>query len=516
MNSAPLIPASAPCAVVGRYAIYDEIAAGGMATVHLGKLVGAGGFSRLVAIKRLHPNFAKDAEFVDMFMDEARLAARIHHPNVVQTLDVVTVEKELLLVMEYVHGMSFAALLSAAKRAGQRVDPRIAAAVIAATLEGLHAAHEAKSETGTPLGVVHRDVSPQNILVGVEGVARILDFGVAKAVGKMHATRDGQLKGKLAYMSPEQVRTQEVTRQSDVFSTAVVLWEAIMGDRLFDGNNPAELIWQVISDPIPTPRSRFPELPPALDEVVMKGLARDTAARYATARDMAEDLEAAVGLASPREIAKWVEAMAGDTLGARRQLVSSIEQAPVLSELESVERVSERSLPVESGTRPKPAPSEMAAQERTWPQASKPPRSGLGAEIAFSSGPPPQAAAPLDPRPDGMGLGPRSLEPGLSPSSPSFGGMLDVAAPGPPPQRPRRIPIPVEPEADHLVSLRERLETPLKVVAAGVVVALVDMAVRQYTASLPVRPLWVAEVLVVVGVLWALARVVLPQRGSRD
>src|SRR5262249_46075580 len=162
-------------------------------------------------------------------MDEARLAARIHHPNVVQTLDVVTVGKELLLVMEYVHGCSFAYLLGGARRARQRVDPRIVAGVIAGTLEGLHAAHEAKTEDGA--------LPPQNVLVGVEGVARIIDFGVAKAIGKMHATREGQLKGKLAYMSPEQVKGGDVTRQSDVFSTAIVLWEALMGERLFNGEN---------------------------------------------------------------------------------------------------------------------------------------------------------------------------------------------------------------------------------------------------------------------------------------
>src|SRR5580692_11397094 len=161
MASAPSpSPVGASYSVVGRYAICDEIASGGMATVHLGKLLGAGGFSRIVAIKRLHPQFAKDAEFSAMFMDEARLAARIHHPNVVQTLDVVTVEKELLLVMEYVHGAAFSSLLGTARRAGKRVSPRIVAGVLLCVLEGLHAAHEAKNEVGVPLDVVHRDMSP--------------------------------------------------------------------------------------------------------------------------------------------------------------------------------------------------------------------------------------------------------------------------------------------------------------------------------------------------------------------
>ncbi len=537
---------------MGRYAVFDEIAAGGMATVHLGKLVGAGGFSRVVAIKRLHAQFAKDAEFSAMFMDEARLAARIHHPNVVQTLDVVTVGSELLLVMEYVHGVSFASLLHGSRKAGQRVDPRIAAAVVVGALEGLHAAHEAKSEVGVPLGVVHRDVSPQNVLVGIEGVARILDFGVAKAAGKMHATREGQLKGKLAYMSPEQVRSQDVTRQSDVFSTAIVLWEALMGERLFDGNNPAELIMQVIAGPITAPRTRFPDLSPELEAVVMKGLARDTSVRYATARDMVVDLESAVGLAPSREIARWVEGMAGATLNARTQLLERIERAaaglalPAAVEdvrtsavhpLAATYDLGERGLAAQSGTRSRPPPvpglSSEPPRARTPVASSYPPVPGAPSD-------PPRVRTPvsspyplldelrepartvLDPTPPApprtstpapqpyFNPEPRPISDPQGPARPSSNPL--EAAPSPP--RARRIPIPVQTEEDHHVSLRERLEAPLKVVAVGVVLSVVDAALRPYLDSLPLRPLWLAEILVVAGVLWALARMVLPS-GTR-
>src|SRR5262249_39049696 len=157
-------------------AVYDEIAAGGMATVHLGRLVGPIGFSRTVAIKRLHPQFARDPEFAAMFFDEARLAARIRHPNVVPVIDVVADEGEVLLVMEYVHGEAFSFVLKILAANRKRLPPRIVGNVLAATLVGLHAAHEATSETGAPLGIVHRDVSPQNVLLGADGIVRVLDF----------------------------------------------------------------------------------------------------------------------------------------------------------------------------------------------------------------------------------------------------------------------------------------------------------------------------------------------------
>ncbi|PKN48115.1 MAG: serine/threonine protein kinase, partial [Deltaproteobacteria bacterium HGW-Deltaproteobacteria-20] len=169
-----------------------------MATIHVGRLMGPVGFARTVAIKRLHPNFAKDPEFVAMLMDEARLAARIRHPNVVSIVDVVAAGGELLLVMDYVAGESLARLLYRNNKLGTRVELPIAVRVISELLAGLHAAHEVKSDRGLPLDVVHRDVSPQNILVGRDGITHLIDFGVAKAAGRVQTTREGQLKGKLA------------------------------------------------------------------------------------------------------------------------------------------------------------------------------------------------------------------------------------------------------------------------------------------------------------------------------
>src|ERR1019366_2190828 len=212
---------------IGRYIVYGEIASGGMATVHFGRLTGVAGFARSVAIKRLHPQYARDPDFVKMFLDEARLAARITHPNVVATLDVVSEGEDLLLVMDYVRGVSLSQLSRIMRARGERIPPLIVSGVIAGVLHGLHAAHEAKSETGQRLDIVHRDVSPQNCLVGTDGVARVLDFGVAKAAGRLQTTRDGQLKGKLSYMAPEQIHGATVTRRTDIYAASVVLWETL-------------------------------------------------------------------------------------------------------------------------------------------------------------------------------------------------------------------------------------------------------------------------------------------------
>jgi eukaryotic-like serine/threonine-protein kinase len=312
-------------AIIGRYALYDVIASGGMATVHYGRLLGPVGFSRTVAVKRLHPPFARDPEFVAMFIDEARLAARIRHPNVVQTLDVVALDGELFVVMDYVQGESLSRLMRASRTAGP-IPVRIASAILCGALHGLHAAHEATDEKGEPLGLVHRDMSPQNILVDVDGSARVLDFGVAKAAGRVQVTGEGKIKGKLRYMAPEQI-AGTVTRQSDVFATAAVLWEVLTGARLFTGDDPRQVIAHILNGDILPPSEHVAHLPPGLDAVVMRGLKRDPRERYATARDMAMDLENTVGLASPTQVGAWVESLAQNALAQRAATIAEIESS---------------------------------------------------------------------------------------------------------------------------------------------------------------------------------------------
>lgn len=321
-----------------RYELHAEIARGGMATVHLGCLRGAGGWSRIVAIKRLHPQFARDITFRTMLEDEARLSARVRHPNVVQTLDVVSHQDELWLVLEYVHGVSLARLLDAALRAGEAMPPPVAAAIACGMLEGLAAAHEATGTRGEPLGLVHRDVSPQNVLVGADGVARLADFGVAKARGRAQTTTDGQVKGKLAYMAPEQVSGTRIDRRADVWATGVVLWEALVGARLFQGTD-AEIASRVLAAPIQAPGACRPGLPEALDAVVLGALQREPSRRLGDAREMVRRVAAAVTPATAGEVAAWVDEQASVELGARAALVERVEtgaptqEAPATSEI---------------------------------------------------------------------------------------------------------------------------------------------------------------------------------------
>jgi serine/threonine protein kinase len=298
-----------------------------MAAVHLGRLVGPAGFSRTIAVKRLHPTYAKDPDFVTMFVDEARLAARVQHPNVVPTLDVVASDDELFLVMEYVRGETMSRLLRAMRQQSLRAPFPIVSSVITGVLHGLHAAHEAHDEAGEPLGIVHRDVSPQNILVGTDGVARVLDFGVAKAVGRLQTTQDGQIKGKIAYMAPEQLNAGVVTRRSDVYSASVVLWEALTGQRLFQGDSAAYIFGKVVAGDIASPETLVPDVPPELIAITMRGLSANPDHRFATAREMALALEGCIPPAPAGYVGEWVRATAAQTISKRDLEIHEMESS---------------------------------------------------------------------------------------------------------------------------------------------------------------------------------------------
>ncbi len=307
--------------IVGRYAIHAPIGKGGMATVHLGRLLGPVGFTKVVAIKRLHEGLAKEPEFVEMFVDEARVAGRLSHPNIVPTLDVVATPDELFLVMDYVEGETLAAL---ARRAP--CQPRIAVAVVSGILRGLHHAHEAKDGRGLPLELVHRDVSPQNVLVGCDGVARLLDFGIAKAMGRSQQTRDGHLKGKLAYMAPEILEGRGADRRSDVYAAGVVLWENLTHRRLFAGEPDQAMFASILTQPIP----RVSQIDPRLeryDSVVARALERDPGARYQTANEMLLALEQCGPCATTTEVERWVRRAAADVLATRATLVLDLERS---------------------------------------------------------------------------------------------------------------------------------------------------------------------------------------------
>jgi eukaryotic-like serine/threonine-protein kinase len=311
---------------IGRYALHSEIASGGMATIHIGRLLGPVGFARTVAIKRLHPPLARDPEFVAMFLDEARLAARIRHPNVVSTLDVVATEGELFVVMEYVPGESLARLLRAVRAANGIVPVPIAVTIMVGVLHGLHAAHEAHDERGQPLRIVHRDVSPHNILVGTDGDAHLIDFGIAKARGRMQVTRQGQIKGKISYMPAEQLMGQGLDHRADIFAASIVLWESLTGQRLYQGTDEGDVYAKVLMGKVDPPSLYAKGLSAAIDAIVLRGLARDRAQRYATAREMALALEAAIPLAPPSQVGGWVESVVGDALADRTAQIAGIER----------------------------------------------------------------------------------------------------------------------------------------------------------------------------------------------
>jgi serine/threonine-protein kinase len=312
---------------VGRYVLCDEIASGGMARVYLGRLRGPVGFTRTVALKGLHPALARDPAIVATLIDEARLLCRVRHPNVVPVLDVVSAEGELWLVMEYVHGVSLGRLVDETSARGERVPAPIAVGIVVGLLQGLHAAHEATGEDGAPLGIVHRDVSPQNVMVGTDGVTRVLDFGIAKATTRAQSTLEGQLKGKLRYMSCEQLRGLSVDRRSDVFAASVVLWETLCGRKLFDGEDPGPIVTHILTGELVPPRALVPDLPEALDHAVLRGLAREPGDRFPTARDMASALEHAVQPATAREIGEWVERTGGEPLRQRIEALRAVETA---------------------------------------------------------------------------------------------------------------------------------------------------------------------------------------------
>lgn len=311
---------------IDRYDLVAEIASGGMATVYLANLSGVGGFRRFVAIKRLHPHLAKEQEFVEMFLDEARLAAGIHHPHVVPILEVGASERGYYLVMEYIEGDTLARLLARAATAGNRLPVPIGMRIVTEMLSGLHAAHELRDEHDQPTELVHRDVSPQNILVGIDGTTRITDFGVARAASRLSATRAGQLKGKIAYMAPEQaIGDPSVDRRADVFSSGIVLWEVLAARRLFKAENEAATLSRVISEPIPPIREVNPDVDPQIAAIVMHALERDREERFATCQEFADELER-VGrltgrIASSREVSAYVSGVIGQEIAQQREAV---------------------------------------------------------------------------------------------------------------------------------------------------------------------------------------------------
>jgi serine/threonine-protein kinase len=291
------------------YEILARLKSGGMATLYLGRKSGASGFSRHVAIKFIHDHLAEDPDFVRMFVDEALVQARISHPNVVHVEELGEEDGKHFLVMEYVHGCALSQLLRALAKRNRALPTELAVYVAMQIAAGLHAAHELRDEAGQLLGVVHRDVSPDNVLLSYDGHVKLIDFGVAKVEARVAQTSAGLLKGKLRYMSPEQASGGAIDRRTDVYALGVVLWEMLTMHRLFGAADQLVLLETVRNPRIPPPGSLRADIPAALEAVVMKALAPDPALRYGSSHDFRRALAEAMPTAALTDAAQLGEVL---------------------------------------------------------------------------------------------------------------------------------------------------------------------------------------------------------------
>ena len=291
--------------VHGRYELLEVAGEGGMARVYRAVMRGAAGFHRLVAVKRIRENLLENAEFVAMFIEEARVCAELDHGNIVQVHDFGVDDKGFFLVLEWVDGVHLGHLMESLGRRAQPLPYRFAAAIGAQVAAGLSAAHERVAADGRPAPIFHRDVTPQNVLLSVSGVAKLTDFGLARAMDRASTTGPDVVKGKLSYLAPELVAGAQASAQSDIYALGIVLWEILTGERLFWASTPSERVRKVLAAEIPPLHARRGSLPPALVATVERALARDPAKRFASAQAMHDALLLSLGdrLVSARELA---------------------------------------------------------------------------------------------------------------------------------------------------------------------------------------------------------------------
>ncbi|MDF2691901.1 MAG: uncharacterized protein K0S65_284 [Labilithrix sp.] len=313
---------------IGRYDVLLPLASGGAGTVYLARQRGVGGFDREVALKLTHRAVVHESEMSDELIEEAKLATRIRHPNVVAVLDAGEDPQGVFLIMQYVEGETLAGLLRGARKGERELPLPIALRMLLDGISGLHAAHELKSERGEPLSLVHRDFSPQNLLVGVDGIGRLSDFGIAKALSRAGVTATGTVKGKLGYMSPEQVRGKSLDRRSDVWAAGVVAWEILTRKRLFTAADQQAVLFKIVSETAPRARSVNPDIPEALDEVVAGALARDPEQRIASAEDLRRRIDAAatsagIAIASTSDVARFMEESLAEKLASRHAQIAA-------------------------------------------------------------------------------------------------------------------------------------------------------------------------------------------------
>jgi serine/threonine protein kinase len=335
---------------VGRYEVVCRLARGGMAEILLGRLTGPSGFERTVVIKRILPAYTEEQSFVDMFLDEARIAARIHHPNVVQHQELGQDGEQLYLVMEYLDGESLASVQRRSRSRAAPLSHVEAIHIVASAAAGLHAAHEMTDHEGEALGIVHRDISPQNLFVTYRGGVKVMDFGIAKASDRITTTEAGSLKGKIRYMSPEQARGERLDRRSDLFSLGIVLYEITTGHALFRRRTPLASLRAVQDGPIPPPSTIVPDYPAALEAIVMRALARDRDERFddveAFRTALLDVLEELGPETRPAEsLAAHMERSFADRIMQKREMVRRVSRGAALDGLPESEVDSDVEIP---------------------------------------------------------------------------------------------------------------------------------------------------------------------------
>ncbi|GAB4204597.1 MAG: hypothetical protein OHK0013_19660 [Sandaracinaceae bacterium] len=412
------------------YEILARLKSGGMATLYLGRKSGASGFTRYVAIKFIHDHLAEDPDFVRMFVDEALLQARIAHPNVVHVEELGEEDGKHFLVMEYVHGCALSQLLRALAKRNRALPTELAVYVVMQVAAGLHAAHELRDEAGQLLGVVHRDVSPDNVLLSYDGHVKLIDFGVAKVEARVAQTSAGLLKGKLRYMSPEQAGGGAIDRRTDVYALGIVLWEMLTMHRLFGAADQLVLLETVRNPRIPPPSAVRAGVPAALEAVVMKALSPDPALRYGSAHDFRRALAEAMPTAALTDAAQLGEVlgvvMASEIENDQRRLPAAASSVFASAPRPSIppgmeeQALATRTISItglgylsENGVSPPPPGPQGATLAPPEPAASF----GSGAQ-AFAAGPAPETSWPTAPASVGSG--------GASASRPPLGWIAAV------------------------------------------------------------------------------------------
>lgn len=381
---------------LGRYRLMHQLGAGGMATVWLARAEGPAGLERPVAIKRIHAHLAEIESFVEMFLDEARIASNLSHPNVCAVYDVGEVGGVYYLAMEHLVGETLSSILKAlsTQHHDELATPRwhaLVARMFADACEGLHAAHVLADEHGAPLDVVHRDVSPSNLFVTYDGAIKVMDFGIASARGRLHQTRDGAIKGKLEYLPPEvYARDAPIDRRFDVWSLGVCLWEALTGQRLFKREGDIQTITAVRSDLILPPSSVQPGIDPALDAIVLGALERDVDRRTESARELGQALSAYVARSGERaglaELAEWMRSIFAAERTYKLELLDRARRAASSPEDPHARTEIDRALPrraAAGATHTVTAPTPDASGERTAPSGA--PSHDEGATMATPS-----------------------------------------------------------------------------------------------------------------------------------